>query len=90
MKTVIAALAAAGALSTLLALADGSGKMSTQVVEKTTAERKPLDEQATHRSTEPPTHRAQARGMGPVVGMVCENGYKQIGDDCVYANTEFE
>jgi hypothetical protein len=29
-------------------------------------------------------------GVAPVVGMPCEAGYKQVGDDCVLANPEFE
>lgn len=30
------------------------------------------------------------RGIGPVVGMSCEPGFKLIGDDCVMANIDFE
>lgn len=29
-------------------------------------------------------------GMGPVVGMDCELGFKQVGDDCVMANVAFD
>ncbi|AXM94561.1 hypothetical protein DVB73_01315 [Pseudomonas plecoglossicida] len=30
------------------------------------------------------------RGIGPVVGMPCEVGYRLVGDDCVMSNVEFE
>ena len=30
------------------------------------------------------------RGAAPVVGMACEPGYKQVGEDCTFANPEFE
>ncbi|POG10864.1 hypothetical protein BGP84_14395 [Pseudomonas putida] len=30
------------------------------------------------------------RGVAPVVGTLCEHGYKLIGDDCVVANIPFE
>ena len=36
-----------------------------------------------------PTLSRRKRGVAPVVGMACEPGYKQIGDDCVCANVEF-
>jgi hypothetical protein len=32
----------------------------------------------------------QKRGVGPVVGMPCEGGYRLVGDDCVMSNVEFE
>ena len=32
----------------------------------------------------------QKRGVGPVVGMSCEGGYKLVGEDCVMSNVEFE
>ena len=37
-----------------------------------------------------PTLSRKKRGVGPVAGMSCEGGYKQVGDDCVAANVEFE
>jgi len=43
------------------------------------------------KSTSAPTALSQqARGIGPVVGMACEDGYKRVGEDCVPANIEFE
>lgn len=30
------------------------------------------------------------RGVGPVLRLPCEPGYKQVGDDCVLANVDFE
>ncbi|HGM5583222.1 TPA: hypothetical protein ACKP22_004949 [Pseudomonas putida] len=33
---------------------------------------------------------AATKGVGPVVGMPCEPGYKLIGEECVFANVEFE
>ncbi|PVZ39122.1 hypothetical protein [Pseudomonas sp. CC120222-01a] len=30
------------------------------------------------------------RGVAPVVGMLCEHGYKLIGDDCVVADIPFD
>lgn len=29
-------------------------------------------------------------GAGPVTGMPCEPGYKEVGDDCVLADIDFE
>lgn len=29
-------------------------------------------------------------GVGPVVGMLCEPGYKLVGDECTMANIPFE
>ncbi|AYN15639.1 hypothetical protein CHR29_10995 [Pseudomonas monteilii] len=30
------------------------------------------------------------RGVVPIVGMPCAPGYKQVGDECVMANVDFE
>ncbi|MDR6714929.1 hypothetical protein J2W83_004566 [Pseudomonas hunanensis] len=32
----------------------------------------------------------QKRSVAPIVGMSCEPGYKQVGDECTMANPEFE
>lgn len=37
-----------------------------------------------------PTLNRKKRSVAPTVGMPCEAGYKQVGDDCVLANVEFE
>jgi len=38
----------------------------------------------------PATLSRKKRGVAPIVGMPCEDGYKQVGDDCVTSNIEFE
>ena len=30
------------------------------------------------------------RSVTPLVGMPCASGYKQVGDECVMANVDFE
>ena len=42
-------------------------------------------------NAEPPvTLSRRKRGVGPVVGMPCGEGYKLIGDYCVVSNIDFE
>lgn len=38
----------------------------------------------------PATLSRRKRGLGPVMGMPCADGYKKVGDECVTSNIEFE